>query len=277
MIKLAAYAKLNLSLSILGLRQDGFHELESIVQTIDLADTITIEFIGRTLVVENNLAIPQDDDLVWRAANLVLADKKTKGVRIVVEKNIPAGAGLGGGSSDAAAVLWALDRFITPSMPKQHLVELARELGSDVPLFLTGGLMIISGRGERVSAFSEERPELFILLVPPIHCVTSAVYAQFDQSVRGRRKRSTPAILGQNELEQAALEIYPGLDLYREAITSMEADFSGLSGSGASYFGAFKNPAAAKVAYEELTRSCSEASVHLCSATESGYHLKEGC
>lgn len=277
MIKLAAYAKLNLSLSILGLRQDGFHELESIVQTIDLADTITIEFIGRTLAVENNLAVPQDEDLVWRAANLVLADRKTKGVRIVVEKNIPAGAGLGGGSSDAAAVLWALDRFITPSMPKQHLVELARELGSDVPLFLTGGLMTISGRGERISAFSEKRPELFILLVPPIHCATSAVYAQFDQFVRGRRKRSTPAILGQNELEQAALEIYPNLNLYREAITSVKADFSGLSGSGASYFGAFKNPAAAKVAYEKLTRSCSKASVHLCSATESGYHLEEGC
>ncbi len=277
MIRLAAYAKLNLSLSILGLRQDGFHELESIVQTIDLADTITIEFIGRTLVVENNLAIPRDDDLVWQAANLVLADKKTTGVRIVVEKNIPAGAGLGGGSSDAAAVLWALDRFITPSMLKQHLVELARELGSDVPLFLTGGLMTISGRGERVSAFSEKRPELFILLIPPIHCVTSAVYTQFDHSVRGRRKRSTPAILGQNELEQAALEIYPDLDLYREAITSVEADFSGLSGSGASYFGAFKSPAAAKVAYEKLTRSCSGASVHLCSATESGYHLEEGC
>jgi len=277
MIRLAAYAKLNLSLSILGLRQDGFHEVESIVQTVDLADTITIEFVARPLTVENSLAIPREEDLVWQAANLVLAEKKTKGVRIVVEKNIPTGAGLGGGSSDAAAVLWALDRFITPSMPKQHLLELARELGSDVPLFLTGGLMTISGRGERISAFSEKRPELFILLVPPIHCVTSAVYAQFDRFGRGRQKRPTQAILGHNELEQAAFEVYPELYPYREAIASAGADFFGLSGSGASYFGAFENPVAVEVAYERLMCSCPQASVHLCSATGSGYHVEEGC
>jgi len=277
MIKLAAYAKLNLSLSILGLREDGFHELESIVQTVDLADTITIEFAGRSLTVENDLALPREEDLVWQAANLVLTEKRAKGVRITVGKSIPVGAGLGGGSSDADAVLWALDRFIAPPMPRQHLLELAGELGSDVPLFLTGGLMTISGRGERISAFSAKRPELFILLVPPIHCVTSAVYAQFDQFVRSRRERPIQVSLGQNELEQAALEIYPELHSYQEAIASVGADFFGLSGSGASYFGAFENPAAAKAAYRRLMCSCPQASVRLCSTTESGYHVEEGC
>ncbi len=159
-MKVLAYAKLNLALRVVGRREDGLHAIESFVQTVDLADRLTVERREEGVTVENSLALPPGEDLAARAATLLLREKGDPcGAEITVEKRIPAGAGLGGGSSDAAAVLAALDRLTPPRLPRTRLADLARRLGADVSLFLTGGRLRMEGAGERVTGlpFGGER------------------------------------------------------------------------------------------------------------------------
>ncbi|MDD5264740.1 MAG: 4-(cytidine 5'-diphospho)-2-C-methyl-D-erythritol kinase, partial [Candidatus Bipolaricaulis sp.] len=164
--RLLAYAKLNLSLRVRGRRPDGYHDIDSIVQTIDLADRLLVHVTdGDGLHVTNDLPRLEGPDLAERAAAAVLAAKEVRrDVTIDVAKGIPAGAGLGGGSSDAAAVLRFLDLAIPPALPADRLYAVAAELGSDVPLFLIGGCVRIQGRGERVEARPEPRTETFAIL-----------------------------------------------------------------------------------------------------------------
>lgn len=275
MMKLQAYAKLNLSLRVVGRRTDGFHDIDSIIQTIDLADAIMVKSANRGVTVINDLKLPPDVDLAARAARLLLGKKRSpQGVQIKVEKRIPVGAGLGGGSSDAAAVLWAVDRLIPPPLPTDCLVRLAARLGADVPLFLTGGLVRVTGKGERIAPLHPLRKERFLLLVPPVHCATAAVYAHLDRIVSTHGNSTTAPPLGCNDLEAAALDLYPALGPYREAIASLDAEYFGMSGSGSTFYAAFSDLKTATVAREHLVASFPEAKTHLCAATDSGYHVK---
>ncbi len=272
-ITLHAYAKLNLSLRVIMRRDDGFHDLDSLVQTIDLADTITLERTTGGIEVENDLGIPFEEDLAARAALLLLQEKKVEGgMRIKVRKKIPTGAGLGGGSSDAAAVLWGVNRLTTPALPHARLSLLAARLGSDVPLFLTGGLLRFSGRGERITPLSHPRTERFVILVPPVHCATATVYDRFDR-LGSSAIRKTPYSLGENDLYRPALSLYPLLIPYAKAIETIGADYFGMSGSGSSFFAAFANEIRAHSAEGDLAAAFPAAFVHLCEATDSGYHL----
>ena len=270
---LHAYAKLNLSLRVIRRRSDGFHDLDSLVQTIDLADTITLERTTGKIEVENDLGIPLEEDLAARAALLLLQEKRVEeGMRIRVRKKIPIGAGLGGGSSDAAAVLWGADRATPPSLSHARLSLLASRLGSDVPLFLSGGLLRLSGRGERITPLPHPRTEYFVVLVPPVHCVTAEVYDRLDRlgSSAGRKPSYN---LGENDLYTPALSLYPVLIPYAKAIEAVGADYSGMSGSGSSFFAAFADEIRAHSAQRDLAAAFPAAFVHLCEATDSGYHL----
>ncbi|MEA1870752.1 MAG: 4-(cytidine 5'-diphospho)-2-C-methyl-D-erythritol kinase [Candidatus Bipolaricaulota bacterium] len=270
---LHAYAKLNLSLRVTRRRNDGFHDLDSLVQTIDLADTITLERTTGKIEVENDLGIPFEEDLAARAALLLLQEKRVEGgIRIRVRKKIPMGAGLGGGSSDAAAVLWGVDRVTPPSISHVRLSLLAARLGSDLPLFLTGGLLRLSGRGERITPLPHLRTERFVILVPPVHCATAAVYDRFDRlgSSTGRKDSYS---LGENDLYRPALSLYPLLIPYARAIEAVDADYSGMSGSGSAFFAAFADETGAHFAQRDLAATFPTAFVHLCDATDSGYHL----
>jgi 4-diphosphocytidyl-2-C-methyl-D-erythritol kinase len=173
MIRILAYAKLNLSLSVIGRREDGFHQIDSIIQKIDLADQITVRPTGNSLVVENDLDIAPQEDLVWLAARLILDEKHLeRGFYIRVSKRIPPGAGLGGGSSDAATVLWAMNLLTPPAIPVSDLLRLSEKLGFDVPLFFWGGLVRVKGRGEDIAPVFPSRKEHFVIVVPPIHSNT---------------------------------------------------------------------------------------------------------
>ena len=182
------------------------------------------------------------------------------------------GAGLGGGSSDAAAVLWGADRLTPPSLFHAWLSLLASHLGSDVPLFLSGGLLRLGGLGERITPLLQPRTEHFVILVPPVHCATAAVYDRLDQ-IGFNAKRKPSYDLGENDLYRPALSLYPVLIPYAKAIEAAGADYYGMSGSGSSFFAAFADGVKAHSAQRDLAAAFPTAFVRLCEATDSGYHL----
>ncbi len=275
-VRVAAYAKLNLSLRVLGRRTDGYHEIDSEVQTIDLADRLTIDLAATGVLVENDLAL-EGPDLVERAAVALLRRKeRDRGVQIRVEKRIPIGAGLGGGSSDAAAVLRALDRLLSPELPFDVLCAIGAEIGSDVPLFLHGGRARIGGRGERVQRLPRPTAEHFVVLVPPIHCATAAIYARWDElsAATGPPRASEPKP-GENDLLRPALDVHPEIVPYHDAMRSLGAGYHGMSGSGSSFYSAFAERALAERAAAVLESRFDAADVFVCRPTDVGHRTLE--
>ncbi len=274
MIRVSAFAKINLSFRVLHRRTDGFHEINSLVQTIDLADEIDITKNDGLIEIENDLVLPPGKDLAWRAARAVLDEKESSiGVRIVVRKRIPAGAGLGGGSSDAAATLWGVDRLTLPGLSHETLCTIAADLGSDVPLFLTGGLVRATGRGECITVAGVPRKEWFVILVPPIHCDTARVYAAWDDTSHVYEDRP-PLALGENDLSAAAFSVYPKLVAYRQAVIDIGAAYAGMSGSGSAFYAAFPEHEAALAAKTEMEKKFPQADVYLCRGTDKGFAAK---
>jgi 4-diphosphocytidyl-2-C-methyl-D-erythritol kinase len=177
------FAKINLTLEVLGRREDGYHDLASLVHTVDLADDLRIQPARALCSRVEGLALSQDANLVTRAARLLAA---TTGVPPAADlrlcKRIPAAAGLGGGSSDAAATLVGLDRLWDTRLAPAELARLASKLGSDVPFFLTGGAALMRGRGDELEALPPLVDQWLVLVVPP-HDVpdkTARLYAALE-------------------------------------------------------------------------------------------------
>ena len=213
MTSLVAPAKLTLSLRITGVREDGYHLIDAEMVTLDLADMLEIE-AGRGVAIRGGGEIDLDDNLITRALGLV-----ERNARVTVDKRIPPGAGLGGGSADAAAILrWA----------GYTDVEGAAVLGADVPFCLVGGRARVQGIGELIEPL-EHIPRTLTLLIPPFGCSTPAVYRCWDEM--GGPKGSNG-----NDLEPAALEVEPRLDQYRRALEQATGQTARLAGSGSSWF-----------------------------------------
>jgi 4-diphosphocytidyl-2-C-methyl-D-erythritol kinase len=210
-----ANAKLTRSLRITGVRDDGYHLLDAEMVSVDLADTLIFtEGDGLEIEGAGPDVPPDDSNLVRRALASV---RRT--ARVVVNKRIPSGAGLGGGSADAAAVLrWA---GVTD-------LEAAVRLGADVPFCLVGGRARVTGIGEVVESLPFE-PLAFTLLTPPIHCSTPAVYAEWD-------RLGGPRAEGPNDLEPAALSLNPELVAWRDRLGDATGQAPVLAGSGSSWF-----------------------------------------
>ena len=177
-VRLRSLAKINLDLRVLHKRTDGFHELRTVFQTISLADTIEIEYQSArrtTLEIDDPLGIP--DNLILRAARATLDAMKTHArVRFRLRKRIPMGGGLGGGSSNAASVLLALPVLAGRPLAPDRLLDLAADLGSDVPFFLTGGTAVAIGRGTELYSLPDIAPEPALILAPGIHVATGPAY-----------------------------------------------------------------------------------------------------
>lgn len=221
--RVLAPAKLTLSLRVLGVRPDGFHELDAEMVSVDLADELSIDPGGDGLevVFEEVDGVVSDGpaNLVHRA---LAAVGRRAGVRLV--KRIPIGGGLGGGSSDAAAVLrWA----------GCDDLEVAAGLGADVPFCLRGGRARVGGLGERVVPLDFEARS-FVLLVPPLAVETAAVYRAWDRLPEARRHSSREE--GENDLTAAALEVVPELARWRDRLGELTGRFPRLAGSGATWF-----------------------------------------
>jgi 4-diphosphocytidyl-2-C-methyl-D-erythritol kinase len=251
-----AYAKINLGLRILGKRPDGFHELETYFLQINLADRLFFEkseLDGLELTC-NRADLPVDAaNLCRRAYDLLCAAAHRRvGVRLHVEKNIPIGAGLGGGSSDAAVTLMALNRLCDLNISDATLHQLATQLGSDVPFFLAGGLCFGSGRGEIIKPLPE-LPNWEILLVTPAVVVSTAwAYQNYKMSLTNRQKiTKLPssdfvqlqghqlAEVCQNDLETVVFGKYPELAELKSQLQQAGAVVASMTGSGSAMFGLF--------------------------------------
>jgi 4-diphosphocytidyl-2-C-methyl-D-erythritol kinase len=273
-IEVLAPAKLNLFLEILGRRADRYHELETLMIAIDLHDRLRFATApaGRIDFSCSDPSLPtgQGNLVVQAAQRLRESSGKQLGVTIQLEKAIPAQAGLGGGSSDAAATLFALDRLWGLQMGTDRLDELAGSLGSDVPFFLHGSAAICRGRGEQVEALGSAAPPpgtyWFVLVCPPLGVPTAAVYAALSPPAQPESigpaldafVSGDPARLGQclfNRLESAAEQVEPALKPVRKALDELQPELlhgSLMSGSGSACFGLARDRNAATFAAERL-------------------------
>jgi 4-diphosphocytidyl-2-C-methyl-D-erythritol kinase len=189
--RVRAYAKVNLDLRVLGTRADGYHELRTVYQSIDLHDTITCSARrGRFTITCRTPGVPlSDDNLVWRAAAALWKalgfGGEVRDVVIRLDKGIPMQAGLGGGSSDAAATLVALGRLWAGRPPIAKLRDLAATLGADVSFFLSGGTALGLGSGEQIYPLVDLPPHWVVLVIPPFGVSTSEAYAWYDEERSG--------------------------------------------------------------------------------------------
>ncbi len=283
-----AYAKLNLGLWVMGARADHYHELTTLFQSLSLYDTLLLErlpSVALEVKMRPELGIAPADNLVTRAADLILEEADSQyGVRIELQKQIPLSAGLGGGSSDAAATLVALNELFQFGFHHEELKAMALELGSDVPYFIEGGLCWGRGRGEILEKWpSRFSLYHFALLIPPFGLSSKEVYAEYDR-LHGRGSMldgsdslasfsgfSTPGHC-ENDLEPAAVGLRPELERYRELVSHSGADLYGMSGSGPTYFAAFTHPQAAQMLAQQAQQELG-AQTSFCHPTEVGQSL----
>lgn len=248
MIQLKAWAKINIGLKILNKRNDGFHDLETTLATINLSDFLTLEENASGTIVEAaNLKIDQTDNLCYRAAELFRRRYGiARGVKIHLTKNIPVGAGLGGGSADAAAVLKGLGKLFDMFIKDEELMELAQEIGSDVPFFIRGGAAYARGKGDELSFFKLPRMEL-ALYYPGYSISTKWAYEQYDKMllthepdvdniIPDKRKPAKKGFQLENSFERVIFQHHPDLLDVKTKLMGTGAFFVSLSGSGSCIF-----------------------------------------
>lgn len=254
-LTVAAPAKLNLFLHVTGRRADGYHTLESLFVLIDLADTIELSDRddGTIVRLAGAPGVPARDDLVMRAAHALRdATGVRRGVAIRLAKRIPQGAGLGGGSSDAASVLLALNRLWSLALPRDELIRVAIALGADVPFFIGGTAALARGIGDALTPTSV--PVLWIALaMPRVHVPTAAIFASAQLT------RSAPSVkidvfsegYGHNDLEAVAAARFPQV---RECLQALRraSPLARMTGSGACVFAPFRAESDARRALQQL-------------------------
>lgn len=277
----SSFAKINLGLEVLGLRQDGYHELRTIFQTLDLKDDVRIALGGRGIRVTcSDPTVPVDEtNLAFRAAaQLLRRSGRRTGVRIDITKRIPAGGGLGGGSSNAAAVLIGLDRLLHLGLGRAGLLLLARRLGADVPFFLFGGTALGLARGDEVFPLLEQVRCHVVLAFPGRPLLTARVFERLDGELTPRENSLTISrfvssdlegaerfgVL-RNDLERAALVEAPDLaesaKHMKDTLVAEGALLARMTGSGSTFFGLFAGVSQAKRAKKALEASGIEARV----------------
>ncbi|MEP6993402.1 MAG: 4-(cytidine 5'-diphospho)-2-C-methyl-D-erythritol kinase [Acidobacteriota bacterium] len=233
-----APAKINRELRVGGLRPDGFHEIWSRMVSIDLSDRLTVAAAERLDFSCDDPDVPDgDDNLVVRAATLLARHAGLQPrARLRLEKKVPMGRGLGGGSADAAATLLLLTRFWGLAQSSASLHGIASELGSDVPFFLTGGEADVTGRGEVVTPLEDRPPAELVLLLPPFALSTAAVYRAYAGRGTLPERLEIEAgpssrFLGPNDLASAVLEVEGRMEPYLRAAEAVTPDYA-ISGSG---------------------------------------------
>ena len=259
-----SFAKINWTLEVLGKRADGYHEIRTILQTIDLHDDVTLESAPKEVSVRcSDPGVPADSsNLAHRAATLLRDHRKLDlGVRITIEKRIPPGGGLGGGSSNAAVTLMGLDRLWGTGLRTAEFLSLARQLGSDVPFFLTGGTAIGVGRGDEIYPLPDRPAPFLIIVTPPVRVSTRDAYSRLltssgptskicDSCVTVFRdsgaplaisEEAVPSGLSQNDFETVILNEFPEIRKAYEQMGSCGATVVRLCGSGSSVVGSFSS------------------------------------
>jgi 4-diphosphocytidyl-2-C-methyl-D-erythritol kinase len=265
-LKARSFCKVNLALEVLGRRPDGYHEIRTVFQTIDLHDELEIR--DRTdldLRCSGLEGLTPEENLVWKAAcSLRESAGVRRGAAMMLRKRVPAGAGLGGGSSNAATTLLALNRFWNLGLSLGQLAELAASLGSDVAFFLQGGTALGIGRGEEIYPLEDPPAATLVVIFPGIHVSTAAAYAGLNLSLTswkrplriqqfcGRLEELPSGIF--NDFETTVLPAYAGIREAKSCLDSSGATATLLSGSGSSVFGFFREEESALAACRAAAR-----------------------
>lgn len=279
-IRLRALAKINLGLDVVGKREDGYHEVRMIMQTVKLYDQIEIHRTDRPgIKVKTNLQyLPvNENNLVYKAAQLLMEEFEiTKGVSIQLRKVIPVAAGMAGGSSDAAAVLVGINRMFGLGLTKQELMERGVKIGADVPYCIMRGTALAEGIGEKLTRLAA-MPKCYILLAKPgIHVSTKFVYTNLKagelevhpdidgqiEALKDGDLHRLASLMG-NVLETVTIPAYPVIGEIKEQMMEQGAIGAMMSGSGPTVFGLFEDKERARAAYEKLRRGSLAKQVYL--------------
>jgi len=257
-IKVISPAKINLFLNVLKKRDNGYHEIETVLQAIDLCDELSlIETTnqGVEVVSLEGKAPSGKANLAYQAANVILESCKVKkGVRIEIRKRIPVAAGLGGGSSNAAATLMGLNELWKLNLSRAHLMKLAASLGADVPFFISGGRAVGTGRGDKITSLADWQHFWLILLVPKFSILTRNAYQSLNLINERSRLRTVLSCLEEGNLEKAlynrfeevTTKEYPVIGIMKDKLRSLGAEGVLMSGSGPVVFGIVRQRAQAE-------------------------------
>jgi len=270
-VVLKARAKINWTLDIVGKRPDGYHEIETVMQSIDLYDTLVLEKSKSGIYIkhDNTYSIPSDSrNIAWKAAEIIKKKYGIKeGVRISISKMIPVAAGLAGGSANAAAVLTGLNHLWELGMNEQDMMEFGKELGADVPFCIKGGSSLAKGIGEKLTSFELKRPIWLVVVNPLIRISTRKIFSLWDEraiqpvrrpdAARMIEALSSGDLRGvgnsmENVLELVTASIYPEIQVLKQELIRCGALNSLMSGSGPSVYGIFEDKLKARQAAEFL-------------------------
>ncbi len=264
-----AYAKINLTLEVTGKYEDGYHQIATVMQAIDLHDIITFQTGDYLELVCNIPELNSSQNLVFRAARLLQeASGANHGAKISLDKSIPLASGLGGGSSDAATTLRALNELWGLNFSPAKLVELGMNLGSDVPFFLGTPTALVKGRGEQLTPLPSPSSLAVVLIVPPFNVPqkTRRMYASLKPShftntgisqhmVKALKEgEQLTSSLYYNVFERAASALFPGLEVYRQELFEAGATSVHLAGSGPTLFTIMEDRDTAEGIYNQLKR-----------------------
>jgi 4-diphosphocytidyl-2-C-methyl-D-erythritol kinase len=249
-----APAKLNLFLHIVGRRDDGYHLLQTLFRFIDFSDTLhfTLREDGMVRRTNELAGVPQEQDLCIRAAHLLQQECNCPlGVDIAVEKRIPMGGGLGGGSSDAATTLLALNRLWNLGLPRERLMRIGLSLGADVPVFVFGENAFAEGVGEQLQAYP--LPDAwYIVLFPPVHVATAQIFAhpELTRNTNSLTIRALPITQLHNDLQPVVCDLYPEVARYLAWLGQFTQ--ARMTGSGACVFAEFTGEEQAQAVFSRL-------------------------
>jgi 4-diphosphocytidyl-2-C-methyl-D-erythritol kinase len=274
MISLNAHAKINLSLDVLNKREDGYHNLQMIMQTIELHDTINIAKIqsGVEIYCDAPYVPNNNTNIAYKAAAAMLDRYKPgAGVRIEIEKKIPVAAGLAGGSTDAAAVLKGVNQLFNLGLDQKELMEIGKTIGADVPYCLMGGTALAEGIGEKLTPLRQIGKVPVILIKPRIGVSTAWVYKKLNLDKLNQRPDTSALISAidrldigfisenmSNVLESVTLARYPVIRKIKKAMIKNGAAGSMMSGSGPTVFGIFSDEQKATNAFSKLNNGINE-------------------
>lgn len=265
-MQIRSYAKINLGLEVVGKRPDHYHEIRTLFQTVGLFDILEFRRTsGHDIVLfgTDGTILWGEDNLVYRAASLLREQSgSSSGISVHVTKNIPAGRGLGGGSSNAAVTLYALNKIWGLGYSKIELAQLGSSLGADVSYFLTGGLCLGIGRGDEIRPLKDLPLSYCVLVLPDLFISTADVYANFPITLTSKGKGSKIIrfldnlnISGlDNDLEKIVLSSFPQIKAIKSLFRKWKPGLSLMSGSGSAVFGIFQQKQYAEMAFEELKR-----------------------
>lgn len=248
MIELKSFAKINLGLEVVGKRKDGYHNLKTIFQTIDLFDTLEIRenSTGKINLSGDDAAVNWDERNTISRAFAAFYENfaVSRGFDVFVKKKIPPGSGLGGGSSNAAVILLFLNEYFKTAVKAGDLIQTAAGLGADVPFFLAGGTVLAEGIGEKMTILDDLPERFIVIVVPQVRVSTALIFSHLSLTSKSFKSKIDTFVISkdfsilENNLEKITFKLFPEVRLIKEKMkNSMGCDFVLMSGSGSAVYG----------------------------------------